>query len=351
MKTLATYFSLIFLYITLGLKIVTCLETNVDINIELNNLFNKVGIIQNDANSPIEDRYIALELSHFPGYFLSVLDGHGGHQTAEFASKNLGRYFDNSYKDLSLNNTGLSSDAIITQALLSAFERVEKEYFNQVLENKDLIHTGSCALVVLVMNNKIYTAQLGDAKARLYRKKESGIDAKYQIIKLTNTHNSGKLDEQVKLLEEFPMDKDIFVCSRSNNDICYVKGRLQPTRSFGDFYLKNKEFYLENNKGIFNGPYIKAIPEIKVFEITKHDEYIVLATDGLSDFLKAKEIAEILSFGKVSNQDLADKLLKSVITKASKEIGISVDEIMAMEAGENKRNIHDDITIIVFYLK
>lgn len=23
---------------------------------------------------------------------------------------------------------------------------------------------------------------------------------------------------------------------------CYVKGRLQPTRSFGDFYLKLKEF-------------------------------------------------------------------------------------------------------------
>ncbi len=73
-----------------------------------------------------------------------------------------------------------------------------------------------------------------------------------------------------------------------------------PTRAFGDLRLKYKEF---NNpeqvpavKGFrppienFNGPYISHLPEIMSFDLTKNDKKVVLATDGLWDELKVKDV-------------------------------------------------------------
>ena len=61
-----------------------------------------------------------------------------------------------------------------------------------------------------------------------------------------------------------------------------MKGRLQPTYSFGDFYLKYKEFNLTGIRQ-FTGPYVEHRPEITTFNIAANDKYLVLATDGLWD--------------------------------------------------------------------
>lgn len=45
---------------------------------------------------------------------------------------------------------------------------------------------------------------------------------------------------------------------------CYTKGRLQPTRSLGDYYLKYKEYNFTNLK-VFTGPYIVAEPIVTHF--------------------------------------------------------------------------------------
>ena len=65
------------------------------------------------------------------------------------------------------------------------------------------------------------------------------------------------------------------MCKEKNNKSCYVKGRLQPSRTIGDFRLKMKEFNNPNNYSSemeyqtpiknFSGHYIIAIPEIQVF--------------------------------------------------------------------------------------
>lgn len=63
---------------------------------------------------------------------------------------------------------------------------------------------------------------------------------------------------------------------------CYVKGRLQPTRSFGDFYLKNKEYNFTNIR-VFTGPYIESTPLVTNFKLTSEHKNLILATDGLWD--------------------------------------------------------------------
>ena len=73
---------------------------------------------------------------------------------------------------------------------------------------------------------------------------------------------------------------------------CYVKGGLQPTRSFGDFRLKKPQFNFHNfteDKGyrlpipVFNGPYISSKPHITVHPLSQDDRYVILASDGLWD--------------------------------------------------------------------
>lgn len=77
-----------------------------------------------------------------------------------------------------------------------------------------------------------------------------------------------------------------------------------------------------------------------------------MATDGLWDFLGAKDVAEVLhKNSNESNSEIATKLFNTVIDKAAHQAGMPVDELMAMKAGGYKRGIHDDITLIVFNLK
>jgi hypothetical protein len=199
--------------------------------LELNNLEKRVAAVQHNANNPIEDRYAAVELQNFPGYFISVLDGHGGFQCAEYANQRLMKYFDNMYKDLKEANPNLTEYELVVNSLLKTFAIVEKEFYDISIDlyrkgEGKMATVGSCVLISIISKDKIYTAQLGDSKAKLYRKNKNG---ELERVKLTVTHNAEKKHQQELLRNEFK-DKDIVVCKRPNNTVCYVKGRLQPTR-------------------------------------------------------------------------------------------------------------------------
>lgn len=202
--------------------------------IELNNLEKRASVLQFNANEPIEDRYSAYELKHFQGYFLAVLDGHGGADVAEYANERLYRYFDEIYKETKEKNKKLLEDEIVVNSLLKTFEKVEKEYYQIALEkfragNYRAGRVGSCVLITLVSKNKIYSAQLGDSKAKLFRKNNQNTEL-YDVVKLSTTHNAEKKREKEFLVNKFPKESDIVVCKRADGTVCYVKGRLQPTR-------------------------------------------------------------------------------------------------------------------------
>ena len=102
----------------------------------------------------------------------------------------------------------------------------------------------------------------------------------------------------------------------------------------------------------FKGPYIKSIPDIKIFDIIENDEYIVLATDGLWDYLSSKDVGEIIKLRSKENPtDIAKNLFFGMLAKVSKEYRMTVPQILNMPAGDLKRRIHDDVSIIVFDLK
>ena len=55
--------------------------------------------------------------------------------------------------------------------------------------------------------------------------------------------NCDNKKEQKRLKNEFRYEKDVFICkNKTTQSACYLKGRLKPTYTIGDFYLKSKEF-------------------------------------------------------------------------------------------------------------
>jgi len=108
-----------------------CIDEN-HINEQPKEFEKKVKVIQFNANSPCEDRYIALKLKNLDGDFLAVFDGHGGDSVSQFASENMARYFDSIYLELTnKNNKGIKSqEEIIKQAFLDTFHKIVKKFFD-----------------------------------------------------------------------------------------------------------------------------------------------------------------------------------------------------------------------------
>jgi len=149
---------------------------------------------------------------------------------------------------------------------------------------------GSCALIAIVHDGKLYVANCGDSKAVILR---TAGESSFEAIKCSTTFSANKKSEQTRLAKQFSKERDVVVCK--NPKACYVKGGIMPTRSIGDLRLKKKEFnfhdfapeygYLKPIPN-FTGPYITSEPDVQVHKLTDKDKYLVLASDGLWDEVK-----------------------------------------------------------------
>jgi pyruvate dehydrogenase phosphatase len=303
---------------------------------------------------------------------MGVFDGHGGWVLSQYINALLYPYFIEEYN--SKSNIIINEEEKIIYSLKQSLFRIEEEFklisFLKYKEgNKKYKNYGTCALISIIIDNKLYTATLGDSKARLFTKEENSGLKKYKYQKVSKVFNCRKKEEQKKLKEKWPNDIDIIKCKREK--ICYVKGRLQPTSSLGDYYLKNVFFNINykninNDKLIekqiksYKGPYIEYIPDIQIFDLNNNDKYLIIGSDGLWDYLSSKDISKLLAdFIEDKNNEFyenkifwnSDKiafgLLEKVIEKSAKKNNLEPLMILDIPLGKRLRRIHDDITIII----
>lgn len=107
-----------------------------------------------------------------------------------------------------------------------------------------------------------------------------------------------------------------------------------PSTAIGDFRLKYPEFnFHQFERGsdfrvpipTFTGPYISHKPDIQVFDLTKDDELLILATDGLWDEIKRKETGKIISGNNDDEVPHPKALLEAALNHVTKEKGVSRD--------------------------
>jgi len=275
-----------------------CAPEEKPVTYERNKLEKRAFVLQYPANQPCEDRFNCYQFKSQDAYYAAVFDGHGGWQVSDHAMRHLHTYLDEELK-------GAKTDAQIQQAIINAYNRVEKDWVELAKNAFDkgypaTAYVGSCALVAVVKDNKLYVANAGDSKAALLSKTKEGT---YLYKKVSVTYNANKSYEQERLKKLFPKEDDIIKCKGRDQKACYVKGNLMPTRAFGDLRLKMAEFNFHNHPielgyrnpiPKFNGPYITHQPTVEVVELTNDDQFLVLASDGLWDEIPRKKVPEIV---------------------------------------------------------
>ena len=111
---------------------------------------------------------------------------------------------------------------------------------------------GSCVLIALKKDDRLIISNCGDCRAVLgssehqqqhQQQQQHATDylqKPFYATRINRDHNCRVPYEQLQLQLKHPKEDNLVVCK--NSHACYVKGRLQLTRSLGDAYLKYPEF-------------------------------------------------------------------------------------------------------------
>ncbi|KAL0314048.1 UNVERIFIED_CONTAM: putative protein phosphatase 2C 32 [Sesamum angustifolium] len=200
----------------------------------------------------MEDRHaVVLDISGDPKQaFFVVIDGHGGHEAADYVAKNLGKNIVNELQGVGGNQ--------IEAALRGGYSATDKEFLAQD------VHGGACAAGVLLKDGEVHAAHVGDCKVVLSRKGKA--------ITLTNEHRLSREDER----ERIENSGGFVQCHKG---VWRVNGSLAISRAFGDVHLKD---------------WIICEPEIVKVGLTSECEFLIVASDGLWDRVSEQEAVDMV---------------------------------------------------------
>ena len=267
------------------------IENNNNINI-INNFFKgkKIRCIHDISKTGLsgeekkvnQDRYFIFHnfVSGYENIFMGVLDGHGyyGHEVSEYIKENLPMDLNRVLKTKKLN--------ILKDDLSDIIKQTFEMENNSLLRNKQIDSnlSGSTCVSVIYTPEKLIIANLGDSRCVLGKKIEND---KWKAVNLTTDHKPS-VPEEAERIKSYggrirPMkDED-------GNFIgplrVYMKERdipgLAMTRSFGDYYA--------STAGTI------SIPEISEYYFVPEDKFLILASDGLFEFIESDEVVNIVS--------------------------------------------------------
>ncbi|KAF2316321.1 hypothetical protein GH714_041662 [Hevea brasiliensis] len=263
---------------------------------------------------------------------------------------------------------------LVLRALSRALEMTELAYLDmtdKVLDtNPELALMGSCLLVVLMRDEDVYVMNVGDSRAIVaqYEPEDVGscvdgsgltmeelTEGPAQAMRLTalqlSTDHSTSIEEEIlRIKTEHLDDSQCIVNDR-------VKGRLKVTRAFGAGFLKQPKFndaVLEmfRNEYIGTAPYISCMPSLCHHRLCPRDQFVVLSSDGLYQYLTNQEVvSHIESFmEKFPDGDPAQHLIEEILSRAAKKAGMDFHKLLDIPQGD-RRKYHDDITVMVISLE
>lgn len=173
---------------------------------------------------------------------------------------------------------------------------------------------------------------------------------KLTALQLSTDHSTSIEEEIIRIKMEHPDDSKCIVNGR-------VKGRLKVTRAFGAGSLKQPKLndaLLEmfRNEYIGTKPYVSCIPSLCHHKLCPRDQFLVLSSDGLYQYLTNEEVVSHVErfMAKYPEGDPAQHLIEEVLFRAAKKAGMLVHELLDIPQGD-RRKYHDDVTVMVISLE
>ena len=253
--------------------------------------------------------------------FIGVCDGHGilGHDVSKYLISHLPS---NLNKALKKTRKYIRDKKTLYKTMKEVFIKTNKD-----LCQNDLIDTqfsGSTCVTIILTKNQIISGNVGDSRAVMGRY----INGEWINIDLTKDQkpdNPGERDRIIKKGGRVESYKD-----ENGNDFgpkrVWLKNAdipgLAMARSFGDEVAASVGTISE--------------PEIEYFDITENDKFIIIASDGIWEFISSKECVNIVK-DYYLKKDLKG-CLKYLLNESSK-IWIKEEEVI------------DDITCVLIFFE
>ena len=248
----------------------------------------------------------------------SVMDGHGvnGHLVSRFVTK----YFTSFFKNNKKMNSNKNEDEVYyrlkkndSDILTRAFRHAERD----IEKNSDIDanFSGTTCVMVLQVGEKILCANVGDSRAIMVKENN-------KIIPLSIDQKPDDPEESKRIVEnggeisQFEEDGE-----KSGPFRVWKKGEEYPgiamSRSIGDF--------IATTLGVV------PVPKFLDEKIDSDTKFIVVASDGVWEFLDNQKVADIvMPFYKKNDPDGACKALIKESTDWWNQEDVVVDDITAI---------------------
>ena len=200
-------------------------------------------------------------------YLFTLFDGHGDDSIAKFLQQHYDKYLKKIY------NTNSKYDNNIPDKI---FDSLKQSFYiiDNDLKSSNITEIGSTGTIILLTKESkqienldkyiIYVANVGDTRAVLFNRNN--------ITRLTFDHRADNAMERNRI-----KNSGGYIINNR------VNGKLMITRAFGDFEFKNI--------GVRCEPFISRT-ELKIEK--DFPNYIVLATDGVWDVIKEKDMKDLI---------------------------------------------------------
>eukprot|EP01125_Pyxidicula_operculata_P012628 TRINITY_DN4152_c0_g2_i1.p1 TRINITY_DN4152_c0_g2~~TRINITY_DN4152_c0_g2_i1.p1 ORF type:complete len:1344 (+),score=390.58 TRINITY_DN4152_c0_g2_i1:2-4033(+) len=235
------------------------------------------GVIGNVPTQSSGGQSSTTSSSSTPVHLFALFDGHAGRGAADFAAENFTETFLQKFQQ-DLKNP--------LKSLMDSFYSINDKFKEYTLTCKDpsIRQSGATAVAALVIGRDIYVANVGDARAVLYKGSSSGssssssaavpinnkdcrhfdsiVDSSSQVLRLSEEHRPDDEEERIR------KDGGYVIDSR-------VNGYLGVSRSIGDFYIDPVICKPSGNK--------YTIPS------NSNDVFLVMGCDGVWDEISDSE--------------------------------------------------------------
>ena len=257
-----------------------------------------------------QDAYFVKEnfLKNNEYFFIGVCDGHGeqGHVVSNFVTSKLPSYI------TELNNENITN----------AFKKVNKEiYANSKMDSN---MSGTTVVSIVLTPNNILCVNLGDSRAALF-KYDNGI---YYCKNLSRDHKPCEADESRRIINNGGRVKKCYDEEHKRYigpDRVWLKNKEEPglamTRSLGD--------KIAHNIGVIDEP------EFKTFTFDGTEKFIIIASDGLWEYVSGDQCISIVRPFYEDGKD-------------SKEAALALTK-EAFRKWKRKEVAIDDITVVVIF--
>uniref|UniRef100_A0A0N5AME6 PPM-type phosphatase domain-containing protein n=1 Tax=Syphacia muris TaxID=451379 RepID=A0A0N5AME6_9BILA len=194
----------------------------------------------------------------------AIFDGHAGRKAADFAKEHLPAKLKEKF---SVCTSVESIEKVLKRTYIDCFKQVDEEFLHEARRVKPSWKDGTTVTTILIVNNVLYCANIGDSRAVVCRSK--GGDS-VVALQLTVDHSPLQFDERMRIQKAGGNVKD-----------GRIMGVLEVSRSIGD--------------GQFKAHGVTCIPDVKKFSITSDDRFVLIACDGLWKTFNNKEAVEFVT--------------------------------------------------------